>query len=158
MAKKTFRIERTYEAAIDDVWALWTTKDGIESWWGPEGFGVKVRKLELRTGGFMDYAMIAMAPEMIEFMKSASAPTSTEHRISFTEVLENRRLAYSHVVDFVPGTKAYPVDITVDFEVVGDEVRITLTSDVMHDELWTGRARLGWEQELGKLAKVLAKR
>ena len=29
------RIERTYNASIEDVWELWTTKEGIESWWGP---------------------------------------------------------------------------------------------------------------------------
>jgi len=31
-------IERTYEASIDVLWDLWTTKEGIESWWGPDGF------------------------------------------------------------------------------------------------------------------------
>ena len=31
-------IERTYEASIEDIWELWTTREGIESWWGPEGF------------------------------------------------------------------------------------------------------------------------
>jgi uncharacterized protein YndB with AHSA1/START domain len=41
-------IERTYEARIEDVWALWTTADGIESWWGPEGFTVTVRSSDLR--------------------------------------------------------------------------------------------------------------
>ena len=44
-------IERTYPAPIQDVWELWTTKDGIESWWGPEGFAVTVHKLELRPAG-----------------------------------------------------------------------------------------------------------
>ena len=29
-------IERTYRASVEDVWDLWTTKEGIESWWGPE--------------------------------------------------------------------------------------------------------------------------
>src|SRR5256885_15775731 len=32
-----FSIQRTYAASIDEAWALWTTKSGIESWWGPEG-------------------------------------------------------------------------------------------------------------------------
>src|SRR5262245_47945643 len=36
-------LERTFDAPIEDVWDLWTTKDGIESWWGPEGFRVEVR-------------------------------------------------------------------------------------------------------------------
>ena len=32
-----------------------------------------------------------------------------------------------------------------------------LTIDAMHDEQWTKMAVMGWESELGKLAKVLAK-
>src|SRR5207344_676779 len=38
MSRRMITIERTFNAAIEDVWALWTTADGIESWWGPEGF------------------------------------------------------------------------------------------------------------------------
>jgi len=48
MATKTrIVIQRSYVAALEDVWDLWTTKSGIESWWGPEGFRVEVRKLDL---------------------------------------------------------------------------------------------------------------
>ena len=45
------RLERRYEAAVEDLWFLWTTKEGFESWWGPEGFRVEVHKLDLRVGG-----------------------------------------------------------------------------------------------------------
>ena len=24
----------TYEASLEDIWHLWTTKAGLESWWG----------------------------------------------------------------------------------------------------------------------------
>jgi uncharacterized protein YndB with AHSA1/START domain len=41
---RSIRLERTYRATIDEVWDMWTTKEGIESWWGPDGFAVKVRK------------------------------------------------------------------------------------------------------------------
>ena len=44
-------IERVINAPIETVWALWTTKPGIEAWWGPEGFSVSVRSLDLRAGG-----------------------------------------------------------------------------------------------------------
>ena len=65
MTRRMITIERTFNAAIEDVWALWTTADGIESWWGPEGFRVKVRKLELRAGGALHYDMIAAGPDQI---------------------------------------------------------------------------------------------
>ena len=41
-------IERTYRARVEELWELWTTKQGFESWWGPEGFRVEVHTLEAR--------------------------------------------------------------------------------------------------------------
>lgn len=37
-------------------------------------------------------------------------------------------------------------------------VRLVVTIDRMHDEVWTQRAVAGWESELGKLEKVLEAR
>ena len=39
------------DANVEALWRLWTTKTGIESWWGPEGAAVKVQKLDLRPEG-----------------------------------------------------------------------------------------------------------
>jgi hypothetical protein len=33
-AKRRITIERTFQAPIEDIWDLWTTKEGIESWVG----------------------------------------------------------------------------------------------------------------------------
>ena len=39
-------IERAYDGvSLADVWEMWTTKDGIEAWWGPDGFAVTVRSI-----------------------------------------------------------------------------------------------------------------
>ena len=62
-AAQTIVLERTLRAPIEDIWSLWTTKDGFESWWGPEGFRVQVHTLEARVGGALSYDMIADAPE-----------------------------------------------------------------------------------------------
>ena len=35
---------------------------------------------------------------------------------------------------------------------------MVLTMDAMHDENWTKMAVMGWESELGKLAKLLGER
>ena len=75
-------LERTFQASIDEVWELWTTKEGIESWWGPEGFSVTVRDLDLRPGGELHYAMTATGTEQVEYMVKAGMQISTEHRLT----------------------------------------------------------------------------
>ena len=101
-------MERTYRASLDDVWALWTTPEGIESWWGPEGFSVKVHSLDLRPGGALHYAMTAVGPDQVAFMKNAGMPLTTEVRLAYSEVEPKRRLGYTHLADFIPGVAPYP--------------------------------------------------
>ena len=151
-------IERTFQASPEEVWELWTTKDGIESWWGPEGFSVTVKSLDLRPGGDLLYAMSAVRAEEKEYMVKAGMPITTEHRLTFTEVLPPRRLVYRDMADFIPGVEPYEVQTEIDFVPVPEGVRIVLTFDRMHDERWTELARLGRESELDRLAKVLAAR
>ena len=155
---KRVRLERTYSASIDDVWELWTTKEGIEAWWGPEGFTVSVRELDLRVGGTLIYVMTAVGAPQIEFMKRAGMPLSTESRITFKEVAPPRRLLYAHLTDFIPGVAPYDVDTLLELEPVEDGVRLVLTLEPMHSEEWTQRAVMGWEMELGKLEDALAAR
>ena len=154
---RTVRIERTVDGSVEQAWELWTTKDGIESWWGPEGFVVKVHKLELRAGGQLSYAMTATAPDQIEFLKKAGMPLTTEARVTYTEVLPERRLGFRQLADFIPGVTAYEVAHMVEFERVPEGVKMVLTLDAMHDEHWTNLALMGWESELGKLARLLTR-
>ena len=30
--RRRITLERTYKASLQDVWDMWTTKEGIESW------------------------------------------------------------------------------------------------------------------------------
>ncbi|HVZ71155.1 MAG TPA: SRPBCC domain-containing protein [Polyangia bacterium] len=157
--KKRITIERTYDdATIEDVWELWTTKDGIESWWGPEGFAVTVQHLDLRPGGELVYTMTATVPETIAFMKNAGMPVATQTRLVYDEIVPPRRLAYTNRVDFVPGVATYDNGTVIELEARGAAVHLTLTLDAMHDETWTSRAVMGWENELGKLERALAAR
>ena len=158
MSRRMITIERTFDAAIEDVWALWTTADGIESWWGPEGFRVKVRTLELRPGGALHYDMIAVGPDQIAFMKKAGMPLSQLTRATYKEVKPHTRLAFDCVVDFVPGVEPYETATVVELAARGADTHLVLTIEAMHDERWTQMAVMGWESELGKLAQTLAKK
>jgi uncharacterized protein YndB with AHSA1/START domain len=152
---KRIVLERTFAASLPQVWELWTTKEGIESWWGPPGFRVEVRSLDLRPGGELRYAMIADGADQIAFMKRAGMPTVTEATITYTEVTAPRRLAYVHLVDFVPGVTAYDVATVLELDEVDGRAHLRLNLDPMHDPVWTERMVMGWEGELGKLAAVL---
>ena len=156
--RKRITMERVYQAAVRNVWDLWTTKEGIESWWGPGGFTVKVHKLDLRAGGELLYAMTAIDPPQVAFMKKAGMPLTTEARITFTEVVPLERLAYVHLADFIPGVEPYDVATVVELHKTSGGVRMVLTFDAMHNDEWTQRATMGWESEIGKLAAVLAAR
>lgn len=157
-ATKRITLERTYTATLDELWALWTSKEGIESWWGPEGFRVEVRSLDLRVGGVLAYAMITEGPDQVAFMKQANMPLSSEHSLHYTEVVRNVRLAYLHAADFIPGVAPYEVATVVELHPQASTVRMVIHLDPMHDDIWTNRAVMGWESELGKLGKVLGQR
>jgi uncharacterized protein YndB with AHSA1/START domain len=155
-ARAQFSIQRTYAASLDEAWALWTTKAGIESWWGPEGFEVTVTALDLRPGGELTYLMTAVAPEMVAFMEQSGMPLSTPCKVTYTEVSAPNRLAYKTLTDFVPGVEPYEVATVVELTAAGGGTTLTITFDAMHDDAWTERARAGHESQMRKLDALLA--
>lgn len=149
-------LKQTYRATPEQIWTLWTTSEGIERWWSPDGFETEVRELDLRPGGALVHAMTATAPEMVAFMEQNGMPLTTVARKTFTEVREPARLAYTSLVDFVPGHEPYEHETVVEIGPDGDEVVVTMTVEPMHDEEWTQRMLAGRRNELENLARVLA--
>lgn len=156
--KEKIKIERTYPADPAEIWDLWTTAKGIESWWAPDGFEVTVRTLELRPGGKLIYEMTAAAPPQIEFMKSAGMPLTTVSRKTFTEVERPSRLAYQSLADFIPGVEPYEFLTVIDLESTARGTRVTMDVDRMHDDEWTQRLVMGRENELANLSHVIERR
>ena len=158
MTNKPIRVERQYEGPVDDVWWLWTTKEGFESWWGPEGFRVEVRELDLRVGGKLDYDMIASDPAQIAWMKQNNMPTSHGTRGKFVEIVPLKRLAISHMIDFIPGVKRYEHRMSVEFVTAGKNVTMVVTIEDHTTPEWTQRAVEGFESQLTKVPGALAAR
>ena len=151
-------IERTYEAAVEDLWELWTTKEGFESWWGPEGFRVEVHRIDPRVGGELAYDMIACSAETIAAMQEAGRPSSHRTRGVFAELAPHRRLALMHVIDFLPEVAPYEHHITVDFLPEGEAVRMVVAIGPHADEHWTRQSVAGFESQLTKIPAALARR
>jgi uncharacterized protein YndB with AHSA1/START domain len=152
------RLERTYGASPDLIWELWTTPDGIEEWWAPDGFESQVSELDLRPGGQLVYTMTATAPEQVQFMHNAGMPLSTESRKTFTEVSPPTRLAYLSLIDFVPDREPYEHLTVVEITPAGSRTEAVMTVDPMHDETWTQRILGGRSNELDNLEAAIARR
>jgi len=158
-AQAAIKFQRRYEnATVEDLWDLWTTKEGFESWWGPKGFRVEVHKLELREGGELHYDMIADAPEEIAAMKKMNMPLTHATRGSFARIQRLKHLELIHLVDFIPGVKPYEHLIRVDFSAGGGSAEMVITVEPHHNPEWTRMATMGMESQLTKVPGVLAAR
>jgi uncharacterized protein YndB with AHSA1/START domain len=144
-------IERVYRAPVEDLWALWTTKDGFESWWGPEGFRVEVHVLEPREGGALEYDMIADAPEAVAAMRELGQPVSHGTRGVYAEFRPHTRLKLVHVIDFIDGVAPYDSVIEVGFGTAGGHARMVVTIHPHLDPHWTKMSVEGFTSQLAKL-------
>jgi len=150
---KNLVVERTYRATVQELWELWTTKDGFESWWGPEGFRVEVQEIDARLGGTLRYDMIADAPEMVAAMKKMGQPLSHKTRGTFSQLDPHRGLTLTHVIDFLPGVKPYESTIAMELFPSGGNVRMVVHLSAMHNAEMTRMQLEGFTSQIGKLDK-----
>jgi len=149
-------VERMLKANPEKVWQMWTTREGLERWWGPEGFSVQVLHIDVRVGGHFELIMTTDVPEIVAVLRESGMGTSHRLRGDYTVVKPDRRLVYTNAVDFVPGVAPYTATTRIELTASPGGTQLAVTNDVMHDAMWTERARMGWEQEIGKLERALA--
>ena len=156
MSPKAVKLERSYNARVEDLWFLWSTKEGFESWWGPEGFRVEVKKLDFRNGGDLSYDMIADGPQQIAFMKAANMPLSHGTHGHYEAIEPLRRLELHHMIDFVPGVAPYVHVASAEFfQEAGGVARMLITANPYSDDTWTERAIAGFTSQLTKVEAAL---
>jgi uncharacterized protein YndB with AHSA1/START domain len=151
-------VERSYEGTPKELWELWTTKEGFESWWGPEGFRVEVKAIEPRVGGKLSYDMIADTPEMVAAMEEAGMPLSHGTHGTFAEVDPHKRLRVLYIIDFVPGQSPYENNIVAEFIAQGSSVTMRVSIDSHPQDEWTQRSVQGFTSQLTKLPAALQRK
>ncbi len=151
-----FTIERTYKAPLETLWSLWTTKEGVESWWGPEGFVTEVRTLDLRPGGAFDYEMTATGAEQVEALKGLGLPLTTSSHNVYKEVRSREKLVLKGRIDFIPDVPPYDLEMAVEFRPTRGGTKLVFTSQRMHNAQFQELSRQGQAEQLEKLARVVA--
>jgi uncharacterized protein YndB with AHSA1/START domain len=150
-------LRRSVGLPPERVWELWTTPDGIGSWWAPDGFTTTVDTLDLRPGGALDYTMTATGPEQIAFMEQAGMPLATKSHKEFTEVVEPTRLAYVSLIDFVPDLEPYEHLTVVTLERTATGTDVVMECEPLHDQEWTDRIVAGRANELDNLERLTSR-
>jgi len=148
-------LERSYRATLQELWDLWTTREGFESWWAPEGFRTHVRAFDACAGGELRYDMIAVSPEVLAVMKELGLPASHLERARFSVFRPLEQLVLRLTIDFVPGVEPYESTIVVDFLPSGEWSRMVVTLLPMHDEAFTTMAGQGMASQLGNIDALL---
>jgi uncharacterized protein YndB with AHSA1/START domain len=150
------KIERTFDASIEDVWDMWTNPDLFKKWYGPNGMSVPIAEMDVRVGGTRKISMA---------MDSAERPMSMWFIGVYKEVRRPSRLVYTESMCQEDGTLISPQamgmpeghpDITeVVVDLREDDGKTVMT--MVHIGVPEGTAgEGGWKQAFDKLASSLA--
>lgn len=133
-------IERTFKAPPEKLWAMWTTKEGLEKWYWPEGLVAKVVRLDLRVGGGYEIAA-----------------STLEHtsRGTYIEIEPHKRLGIIAYTHFLQDVEPHERLDTIELLAVPGGTRLMLTSTRMRTTHWQNMSNKGWNCSLDKRARAV---
>jgi uncharacterized protein YndB with AHSA1/START domain len=132
------RLTRSFDAAREVLWRMWTDPRDFAAWYGPDGASVDVREMDVRPGGRRVVAMHVETPQ---------GPMTMEFVGEFREVVAPERLVYTEAVASHPET-VVEVELLHD----GDRTTVVLT----HHGIPAGSpGEAGWTMALDQLGARL---
>jgi hypothetical protein len=84
-------------------------------------------------------------------MKKTFTDASHATHGSFVEVVPLKRLEIVHVIDFIPGVRAYDNRMRVEFFAEGKMARMVISVEEHATPEWTQASRMGMESQLTKV-------
>ncbi len=150
---RTIKVERSFNAPLDLVWAAWTEAEHLCQWWAPKPYQCVIKSLDLRDGGRWLYYM--------------QGPEGDRHWCFFDYEKERPKTFYSGTDAFCDeyGTvnKAMPQmkwENRFSEEDGQTVVRILITADKVEDieKIIAMGFKEGFTQELDQLEELLSQR
>jgi uncharacterized protein YndB with AHSA1/START domain len=152
------RIERTFDAPVHLVWAMWTDPIHFQAWYGPDGASVPVAKMDVRVGGTRLIGMKAQTP---------NGPMEMWFTGEYREVREHEKLVYTEAMADENGNPVSPVDsglpedhptateVTVELHDLDGRTRMIMTHVGIPKD---SPGAAGWSMAFEKLAALLESR
>ena len=147
-------IERTFEAAVNIIWQMWTDPEHFKQWYGPQGFTVPVADMDLRVGGKRLICMASPDGSMKMWTTGEFTEIVSSERLVYTEspADENGNVVSPSAMGMPDGYPA-TTEVTVLLEDLGGRTKMVMTHAGVPASSGAGG---GWEQAFDKLADHVA--
>ncbi len=153
---KDVRIERTFDAPIDLVWAMWTEPEHFADWYGPIGATIPNADMDVRVGGRRRIAMEMQTPGGLMQMyfigeyREVDPPT----RLVYTERMADADgNAMTAEQMGMPAGAPMETSVVVELEDLGTRTKMTMTHVGIPADSPGGQ---GWVMAIDKLAARVA--
>ncbi len=155
---KDVRIERTFDASIDLIWAMWTEPEHYANWYGPMGAKIPKAEMDVRVGGRRHIGME---------METPGGPMQMFFVGEYREIDPKTRLVYTESVADADGNVMTPesmgmppgahmeTSIVVELEDLGEQTRMVMTHIGVPADSPGGQ---GWAMAIDKLEARVADR
>ena len=130
IANQDIQIERTFDAPIDLIWAMWTEAEHFASWYGPMGAKIPTAEMDVRVGGRRHIAMEMETPNgpMQMFFIGEYSEVDPKTRLVYTESMadaDGNALTVEQMG--MPAGAPVMTSIVVELEDLGPRTKMTMT-------------------------------
>ena len=148
---KDVQIERTFEAPIDLIWAMWTEPEHFANWYGPVGAKIPKADMDIRVGGRRQIAMEMDTPRgsMRMFFVGEYLEVNPKTRLVYTEAMadaEGNPMTAEQMG--MPAGAHMETSVVVELVDLGDQTKMTLTHVGVPADSPGGQ---GWMMAIDKL-------
>jgi uncharacterized protein YndB with AHSA1/START domain len=102
---------RILDAPMDLVWEVWTTPEHIKEWWGPNGFSLTTKSMNVEPGKIWDSNMHGWGRDF-------------DNKIEYVEVKKPSFLSYKHFGE----SEDYNFTVSILFAEVEEKTLLTMKS------------------------------
>lgn len=153
---KDVQIERTFDAPIDLIWAMWTEAEHFANWYGPMGAKIPKADMDVQVGGRRHIGME---------METPGGPMKMFFVGEYREIVEKTRLVYTESMADADGNAMtaeqvgmpagahMETSIVVELEDLGDRTKMTMTHIGVPADSPGGQ---GWAMAIDKMETRVA--
>lgn len=145
LADRELVITRVFDAPRGLVFRAWTDPESAEQWWGPKGFHLTHREMDVRPGGRWRVCM--RSPEGVDHWAGGV----------YREIVEPERFVYTWAWERPEGRPGRETLVTVDLAEQGEKTKMTFRQAEFETVENRDSHRGGWTESFDLLAEYLAK-